>query len=335
MAAGSLTPAPAGLSDADAAAAGVAHRTAIHVLRSTARLAAGEELVVLGAGGGVGLAAVQLGVALGATVTAVASSDDKLAVAAEHGAAHLVRHGEADLRGALREALPDGADVVVDPVGGDLAEPALRSLRYGGRFVSVGYASGDHPPDPAQPRAAEGHRGPRLRVPRLRHPRARGDAAQRGGAPRPARERPRAPAHRRHLPARRRPRPRCGYVADGRAIGKVVIDVAGAAAAHTLGIEPHGLRSAPLFRLRFDMRAPGCTAEETARLYEAALEMSAYADEHGCQGIAISEHHASEDGYLPSPLTMAAAVAAVTSTRRSWWRPPCSRSTTRCGWPRR
>ena len=68
-----------------------------------------------------------------------------------------------------------------------------------------------------------------------------------------------------------------------------------------------------MFRLRFDMRAPGCTAEERARLYEAALEMSAYADEHGCQGIAISEHHASDDGYLPSPLTMAAAVAAVTS----------------------
>ena len=67
-----------------------------------------------------------------------------------------------------------------------------------------------------------------------------------------------------------------------------------------------------MFRLRFDMRAPGCTAEERACLYEAALEMSAYADAHACQGIAISEHHASEDGYLPSPLTMAAAVAAVT-----------------------
>ena len=68
-----------------------------------------------------------------------------------------------------------------------------------------------------------------------------------------------------------------------------------------------------MFRLRFDMRAPGCTAEQRACLYDAALEMSAYADEHGCQGIAISEHHASDDGYLPSPLTMAAAVAAVTS----------------------
>jgi NADPH2:quinone reductase len=145
VAVGSLTPTPAGLSDADAAAAGVAHRTAMHVLRSTARLEAGDELIVLGAGGGVGLATVQLGVALGATVTAVASSDEKLAVAADHGAAHLVRHGTADLRGALRDTLPSGADVVVDPVGGDLAEPALRALRYGGRFVSVGYASGTIP----------------------------------------------------------------------------------------------------------------------------------------------------------------------------------------------
>jgi len=68
-----------------------------------------------------------------------------------------------------------------------------------------------------------------------------------------------------------------------------------------------------MYRLRFDMRAPGGSAEERARLYEAALEMSAFADERGgCQAIAVSEHHASDDGYLPSPLTMAAAIAAVT-----------------------
>ncbi len=68
-----------------------------------------------------------------------------------------------------------------------------------------------------------------------------------------------------------------------------------------------------MFRLRFDMRAPGSSPEEVARLYETALEMAAWADDKGCQAIAISEHHASEDGYLPSPLPMAAAVAAVTS----------------------
>lgn len=67
-----------------------------------------------------------------------------------------------------------------------------------------------------------------------------------------------------------------------------------------------------MFRLRFDMRAPGKTPEDVARLYEATLEMAAWADERGCQAIAVSEHHASEDGYLPSPLVLAAAVAAVT-----------------------
>jgi NADPH2:quinone reductase len=125
-----------------AAAFGVAHRTAYHTLRSMARLESGSELVVLGAGGGVGLAAVQLGVALGAIVTAVASSREKLDVAASYGATRLVNHHTGDLRAALREALPDGAEVVIDPVGGGLAEPALRALRRGGRFVTVGYASG-------------------------------------------------------------------------------------------------------------------------------------------------------------------------------------------------
>jgi NADPH2:quinone reductase len=139
---GSVTAVPGGVDDAHAAAFGVAHRTAFHVLRSVASLRPGEELVVLGAGGGVGLAAVQLGIELGATVTAVASSSEKLDVAKACGAARIVDHRSGDLRAALREALPAGADVVVDPVGGDLAEPALRSLRYGGRFVTVGYASG-------------------------------------------------------------------------------------------------------------------------------------------------------------------------------------------------
>ena len=123
----------------------MAHRTAYHVLRSVAAVQPGEELIVLGAGGGVGLAAVQLGVVLGATVTAVASSQEKLDVAASYGATRLIDHRAGDLRQALREALPDGADVVVDPVGGDLAEPALRSLHWSGRFVTVGYASGTIP----------------------------------------------------------------------------------------------------------------------------------------------------------------------------------------------
>jgi NADPH:quinone reductase len=136
---------PDGLDAPTAAAAGVAHRTAHHALRSAARVRAGDELVVLGAGGGVGLAAVQLGVALGATVTAVASSSEKLSFAADYGATRLIDHRTQELRTALREALPDGATAVVDPVGGALSEPALRALRRGGRFVTVGYASGEIP----------------------------------------------------------------------------------------------------------------------------------------------------------------------------------------------
>src|SRR3954470_5374488 len=100
-----------------AAAFGVAHRTAYHVLRSVARARAGDEVVVLGAGGGVGLAAVQLATVLGASVTAVASSDEKLAVASTLGARTLVNHRSGELRSLLRDAVPEGADVVVDPVG--------------------------------------------------------------------------------------------------------------------------------------------------------------------------------------------------------------------------
>lgn len=140
-----LTLTPDGVDHRAASAFGVAHRTAYHSLRTTAAVQPGEQVVVLGAGGGVGLAAVALGVALGATVTAVASTPEKLAAATAAGATHLVNHRDGDLRGALRAVLPDGADVVIDPVGGALAEPALRTLRYGGRFVTIGYAAGEIP----------------------------------------------------------------------------------------------------------------------------------------------------------------------------------------------
>jgi NADPH:quinone reductase len=145
VAAASLTRIPDGVAARHAAAFGVAHGTAYHALRSVARLEVGEQLIVLGAGGGVGLAAVQLGTLLGASVTAVASSAEKLAVAKTYGASSLVDYKAGDLRQALRHSLPAGADVVVDPVGGDVAEPALRSLRWGGRFITIGYASGAIP----------------------------------------------------------------------------------------------------------------------------------------------------------------------------------------------
>ena len=136
---------PGSVDERVAAAFGVAHRTAYHALRSMARIRPGEELVVLGAGGGVGLAAVEIGVLLGASVTAVASSAEKLAAAESRGARNLVNHRAGELRPALRKLLPGGADVVIDPVGGDLAEPALRTLHWAGRFVTLGYASGTVP----------------------------------------------------------------------------------------------------------------------------------------------------------------------------------------------
>jgi NADPH2:quinone reductase len=131
-----------------AAAFGVAHRTAYHSLRSVAKLREGEELIVLGAGGGVGLAAVQLGALMGAAVTAVASSAEKLEAAQACGATRVVNYRGADLRAVLKEQIPGGADVVIDPVGGDRSEPALRALHRGGRFVTIGYASGVIPKIP-------------------------------------------------------------------------------------------------------------------------------------------------------------------------------------------
>lgn len=148
VAAESLRPVAAAVDLRIAAAAGVANSTAYHVLRSVAGVGEGDEVVVLGAGGGVGLATVQIAVSMGATVTAVASSSDKLDTAASYGARRVIDHRQGDFRAALREALPAGGDVVVDPVGGRLAEPALRALRPGGRFVTVGYASGEIPSIP-------------------------------------------------------------------------------------------------------------------------------------------------------------------------------------------
>lgn len=137
--------------DADLAtviAGGVSYETAYHSLRSIAAVQPGETVLVLGAGGGVGLAAVDIAVALGATVVAAASDADKLRAAVEAGASVAVDYSVTDFRGALKAAVPGGVDVVIDPVGGRWAEPALRSLRAGGRFVTIGYASGEIPAIP-------------------------------------------------------------------------------------------------------------------------------------------------------------------------------------------
>jgi NADPH2:quinone reductase len=136
---------PRGVDAGDAAAFATVYDTAWDALRSTAALRAGETLVVLGAAGGVGSAAVQSGALLGARVVACGSSDEKLAVARTLGAAEVVRYDRPGFKEALKRLAPGGVDVVLDPVGGDYAEAALRALGYGGRFVVVGFASGTIP----------------------------------------------------------------------------------------------------------------------------------------------------------------------------------------------
>jgi NADPH:quinone reductase len=123
----------------------VAHATAYHALRSVAEVVPGDRVLVLGAAGGVGLAAVELATLLGAEVIAAASSAEKLAVCRTRGAAHAIDYSTEDLRDRIRQAAPGGLDVVIDPVGGPMAELALRSTKWGGRFVTVGFASGEIP----------------------------------------------------------------------------------------------------------------------------------------------------------------------------------------------
>lgn len=140
-----LEPVPAGVDLGVAAAFGVAHATAYHALRTVARVRPGEWVVVLGAAGGVGLATVELGAHLGARVLAAASSEAKLDACMAKGAHAGVDYRREDLKERVKAITNGGADVVVDPVGGPFAEAALRALRWGGRFVTVGYASGEIP----------------------------------------------------------------------------------------------------------------------------------------------------------------------------------------------
>jgi NADPH2:quinone reductase len=129
-----------------AAAFSVVYGTAYHALRSAARLQAGETLVVLGAAGGVGLAAVELGAVLGARVVAAASSGEKLAACRAQGASECVDYSREPLKDRLKALTAGrGADVVIDPVGGALAEQALRATGWRGRYVCIGFASGEIP----------------------------------------------------------------------------------------------------------------------------------------------------------------------------------------------
>lgn len=123
----------------------LAYGTSWHALRDRAALQPGETLLVLGAAGGVGLAAVEIGKAIGARVIAAASSEAKLAICRAHGADALIDYTRNDLRGALKELAPQGVDVVFDPVGGALTEAAFRSIAWRGRHLVIGFADGTVP----------------------------------------------------------------------------------------------------------------------------------------------------------------------------------------------
>ena len=127
-----------------AAASVVAHLTAYHALRSVGRVVPGDWVVVLGAAGGVGLAAIELGTVLGARMLAAASTPEKLALCLDKGAEAAIDYRTENLKERIKE-ITGGAHMVIDPVGGPAAEQALRAMRWGGRFVSVGFASGEIP----------------------------------------------------------------------------------------------------------------------------------------------------------------------------------------------
>ncbi|MFM9883115.1 MAG: NADPH:quinone oxidoreductase family protein [Burkholderiales bacterium] len=127
-----------------AAGFGLTYGTSYHALKDRARILPGETLLLLGAAGGVGLAAVELGALMGARVIAAASSDEKLETCKRFGAEYTINYAKDDLREALRKIVGNtGVDVVYDPLGDKYAEPAVRSLAWGGRFLVIGFAAGE------------------------------------------------------------------------------------------------------------------------------------------------------------------------------------------------
>jgi NADPH:quinone reductase len=146
VAADKLVAVPDNLDFERAAGLGIAYGTGYHALKDRAQLKSGETIAVLGASGGAGLAAVELGKAMGARVIACASSDEKLGFLREHGADAAVNYANDDLKDALRR-LTDGrgVDVVYDPVGGAYTEAAVRALAWQGRLLVIGFAAGEIP----------------------------------------------------------------------------------------------------------------------------------------------------------------------------------------------
>lgn len=139
-------PLPEGIGFEDAAAFLIAYGTTHYALQERAAIRPGETLLVLGAAGGTGLSAVELGKLLGARVIAAASSDEKLALCREHGADEVINYSHEDLRQRLKELTGGrGVDVIYDPVGGPYSEPALRSMAWNGRFLVIGFTAGEIP----------------------------------------------------------------------------------------------------------------------------------------------------------------------------------------------
>ncbi|HUG78728.1 MAG TPA: NADPH:quinone oxidoreductase family protein [Burkholderiales bacterium] len=141
-----LLPMPEGMSYAEAASFVLTYGTTDHALRDRAQMKSGETLLVLGAAGGVGVAAIEIGKALGARVIACASSADKLAVCRQHGADETINYASEDLRERIKALTAGkGVDVIYDAVGGPYTEPAFRSIAWRGRHLVIGFAAGDIP----------------------------------------------------------------------------------------------------------------------------------------------------------------------------------------------
>ena len=146
ISASAVTQIPDSMSFEQAAGLTVVYGTSYYALKQRADLQSGDTLLVLGAAGGVGLSAVELGAAMGAQVIAAASSDEKLAVAAEHGAEVGINYATEDLKNRIKEITEGvGANVIYDPVGGELAEAAFRGIAWEGRHLVIGFASGTIP----------------------------------------------------------------------------------------------------------------------------------------------------------------------------------------------
>jgi len=141
-----LIPMPDGMDFTTASAFVLAYGTSHYALKDRAQLKPGETLLVLGAAGGVGLAAVEIGKVMGARVIAAASTDEKLEVCKQHGADQVINYSTEDLKESVKTLTAgNGVDVILDPVGGDYSEAALRGIAWGGRFLVVGFTAGDIP----------------------------------------------------------------------------------------------------------------------------------------------------------------------------------------------